>query len=103
MPFTIHGEAFEEAGATAAEEVGFTLAAGVDFLAAMQEGGVELDRAAAALEFSFAIGSNFFFQIAKLRAFRMVWARVDRGIWRSAFRGAGAHCSTHLAMEQDRL
>jgi methylmalonyl-CoA mutase len=75
-PFTIHGEAFEEAGATAVEEVGFTLAAGVDFLAAMQERGVKAERATAALEFSFAMGSKTFFQIAKLRAFRMVWARV---------------------------
>jgi methylmalonyl-CoA mutase len=76
VPFTIRGEAFEEAGATAVEEVGFTLAAGVDFVAAMQERGVEAERTAAALEFSFAIGSKIFFQIAKLRAFRMVWARV---------------------------
>jgi methylmalonyl-CoA mutase len=76
VPFTIHGEAFEEAGATATEEVGFTLAAGVDFLAEMQERGVDLDRAAGALEFSFTMGSNFFFQIAKLRAFRIVWARA---------------------------
>jgi methylmalonyl-CoA mutase len=76
VPFTIHGEAFEEAGATAVEEVGFVLAAGVDFLSAMQERGVEADGAAAALEFSFAIGSKTLFQIAKLRAFRMMWARV---------------------------
>lgn len=76
VPFTIHGEAFEEAGATAVEEVGFTLAAGVDFLAGMEERGVEAGRAAAALEFHFAIGSNYFFQIAKLRAFRMIWARA---------------------------
>jgi methylmalonyl-CoA mutase len=52
------------------------LAAGVDFLAAVQERGVKAERAAAALEFSFGMGSQFFFQIAKLRAFRMVWARV---------------------------
>jgi methylmalonyl-CoA mutase len=76
VPFTIHGEAFEEAGATAVEEIGFTLAAGVDFLTAMLERGVEANRAAAALEFRFAIGSNYFFQIAKLRAFRMIWARA---------------------------
>ena len=76
VPFTIHGEEFKEAGGTAVEEIGFTLAAGVDFLAAMQDRGVNADRAAAALEFSFAIGSKTFSQIAKLRAFRMVWARV---------------------------
>jgi methylmalonyl-CoA mutase len=76
VPFTIHGEAFEEAGATPVEEVGFTLAAGIDFLAAMEERGVKADRAAAAVVFGFAIGSNYFFQIAKLRAFRMIWARA---------------------------
>jgi methylmalonyl-CoA mutase len=73
-PFTIHGDTLEEAGATAAEEVGFTLAAGVDFLGAMQERRVDAGRAAAAFEFCFATGSNYFFQIAKLRALRMVWA-----------------------------
>jgi methylmalonyl-CoA mutase len=76
VPFAIHGESLEEAGATAIQEVGFTVAAGVDFLAAVEERGVKVDRAAAALEFGFAVGSNFFFQIAKLRAFRVVWARA---------------------------
>jgi methylmalonyl-CoA mutase len=76
VPFTIHGTAFREAGATAIEEIGFALAAGVDFLAALQEHGVDLDRAAATLEFSFAVDSNYFFEIAKLRAFRMIWARA---------------------------
>ncbi len=76
VPFTIHGESLEEAGATAVEEVGFTLAAGVDFMAAMEVRGIKADRAAAALDFGFAVGSNYFFQIAKLRAFRMVWAHA---------------------------
>ena len=76
VPFTMHGAKFEEAGATAVEEVGFTLAGAVDFLAEMQSRKVEVDRATASIGFSFAIGANYFFQIAKLRAFRMVWARV---------------------------
>ena len=76
VPFTIHAETFEESGATAIEEAGFALATGVDFLSAMRERGIEINRAAAATEFSFAIGANYFFQIAKLRAFRMLWARV---------------------------
>ncbi len=76
MPFTIDGAAFAEAGATAVEEAGFALAAGVDFLAALAERGVDVNRAAAALEFSFAVGSNYFFEIAKFRAFRMLWARA---------------------------
>lgn len=73
VPFTIDGSQFEESGANAVEEVGFTLAAGVDFLAEMQSHKVEVDLAAASIEFSFAIGASYFFQIAKLRAFRMLW------------------------------
>jgi methylmalonyl-CoA mutase len=75
-PFTIDGSWFEEAGANAVEEVGFALAAAVDFLAEMQSRDIEIDRAATAIEFSFAIGANYFFQMAKFRAFRRLWARA---------------------------
>ncbi|HEY1805660.1 MAG TPA: methylmalonyl-CoA mutase family protein [Terracidiphilus sp.] len=97
VPFTIHGDAFEEAGATVAEEVGLTLAAGVDFVSAMQERGVEAGSAAAALEFGFAIGSNYFFQIAKLRAFRMVWARAI-----DSFGGARSQARAQIAARSSR-
>jgi methylmalonyl-CoA mutase len=97
VPFTIHGDAFEEAGATTAEEVGFTLAAGVDFLGAMQERGVDAGRAADALEFHFAMGSNYFFQIAKLRAFRMVWARAVE-----SFGGARPEAQAYIAARTSR-
>lgn len=76
VPFTIHADRFEEAGATTVEEIGFTLAAGVDFLATMQEQGIDVNRTTASIEFRFAIGSNYFFQIAKLRAFRILWAKA---------------------------
>ena len=76
VPFTIHGDGFEESGATAVEEVGFTLAAAIDFLAEMQSRNVDINRAAASIAFSFAIGADYFFQIAKLRAFRLLWARA---------------------------
>ena len=75
-PFTIHGDGFEESGATAVEEVGFTLAAAIDFLAEMQSRKLDVNRAAGSITFSFAIGANYFFQIAKLRAFRLLWARA---------------------------
>jgi methylmalonyl-CoA mutase len=79
VPFTIDGASFEESGATSVEEVGFTLAAGVDYLAAMTARGIGVDQAAAAVGFHFAMGANFFFQIAKLRAFRSVWAQAVAG------------------------
>jgi methylmalonyl-CoA mutase len=75
-PFTISGSEFEESGATAVQEVGFTLAAGIDFLAEMKSRKADINSAAASITFSFAIGSNYFFQIAKLRAFRLLWARA---------------------------
>ena len=76
VPFTIHGEDFEEFGATAVEEIGFALAAGVDFLAEMDVRNVSIDRSVASLIFSFAIGANYLFEIAKFRAIRLVWARA---------------------------
>ena len=75
-PFTIRAAEFEESGGTAVQEVGFAIAAGIDFLAEMQSRKIDINRAAASLGFSFAIGSNYFFQIAKPRAFRMLWARA---------------------------
>ncbi len=77
VPFTIDGSSFEESGATVLQEIGFTLAAAIDFLAEMSSRNIDIDRAAAAIEFSFAIGANYFFQIAKLRAFRNLWAKVQ--------------------------
>ena len=72
VSFTFHGAEFEESGATAVQEVGFTLAAAIDFLAEMQSRKLDINRAAGSIAFSFTVGSNYFFQIAKLRAFRMV-------------------------------
>ncbi|MGA2570074.1 MAG: methylmalonyl-CoA mutase family protein [Terracidiphilus sp.] len=97
VPFTIHGEGFDDAGATAAQEIGFALAAGIDFLAAAEECGAEIGRAAAAIEFSLAVGANFFFQIAKLRAFRTLWARAVE-----SFGGAPDTCKAQIAARTTR-
>jgi methylmalonyl-CoA mutase len=73
-PFAIDAREFHEHAAGAVEEVGFVLAAAVDFMAEMQDRGLDADRVADAVSFSFAAGPEFFIQIAKMRAFRMVWA-----------------------------
>lgn len=75
-PFTIYADEFEEWGTTAIQETGLALAAGIDLLAMMQARGATADRAADSVAFCFAIGGNFFVEIAKLRAFRMLWARA---------------------------
>ena len=75
-PFVFHTEQYHESGATSAEEVGLTLAAAVDFIAEMQKCGIDANSIAGALTFSFAISPHIFVQIAKLRAFRLVWAQA---------------------------
>lgn len=75
-PFVFDARDFHEKGAGAIEEIGFLLSAAVDFLAEMQDRGVAIDRIASAIAFRFAMGPDFFVQIAKLRAFRMVWAQT---------------------------
>jgi methylmalonyl-CoA mutase len=75
-PFVIHAEDFQERAAGSIEEVGFAISAGADFLDQMVERGASVDLIAESVVFSFAMGPEFFVQIAKLRAFRMVWAKV---------------------------
>lgn len=83
-PFVIYADQFHEHAAGSLEEVGFALSAAVDCVAEMQARGLSVDRITASISFTFAMGSEFFLQIAKLRAFRMVWAKAVE-----SFGGAG--------------
>ena len=74
--FTVSGEDCGERGVGAIEQVAFVLSTAVEFLDAMLECGLGVASATDALGFSFAIGPHFFVEIAKLRAFRLAWARV---------------------------
>ncbi len=71
-PFAVQSNKLD--GATTVQEVGFSIAAGIDYLAEMQTRDVDVNLAASSLIFSVSIGSNYFFQIAKLRALRTLWA-----------------------------
>jgi methylmalonyl-CoA mutase len=75
-PFAIRTSNYDESGATTVQEIGFTLAAGIDYLAGMTERGIAVDRAAESVLFAVSIGSNYFFQIANLRALRLLWAQA---------------------------
>lgn len=72
----IPGYRFGDAGATIVQELAYSLAAGVEYLAAMTGRGISASRANQALAFTFSIGSNYFFEIARLRAARLLWARI---------------------------
>ena len=73
---SISGYHMQEAGATATEELAFTLADGLEYVRSALGRGLAIDDFAPRLSFFFAIGMNFFMEIAKLRAARLLWARI---------------------------
>jgi methylmalonyl-CoA mutase len=75
-PFLLNAEGFQEQGAGAIEEIGFTLSMAVDFVSDMQDRSLDINSVADAIGFRFAIGPEFYTQIAKLRAFRIVWSQA---------------------------
>ncbi|HJL99155.1 MAG TPA: methylmalonyl-CoA mutase [Acidimicrobiales bacterium] len=76
---SISGYHMQEAGATADLELAYTLADGLEYLRTGKQAGLEVDDFAPRLSFFWAVGMNFFMEIAKLRAARIIWADlVDR-------------------------
>ncbi|MEG0789699.1 MAG: methylmalonyl-CoA mutase family protein [Alistipes sp.] len=73
---TVSGQVFGNAGSTIVEELAFTLAAGHDYLVRLMETGLSIDEAARKIRFSVGITSNYFMEIAKIRAARMLWANI---------------------------
>jgi methylmalonyl-CoA mutase len=73
---SISGYHIQEAGATADLELAYTLADGVEYLKAGQAAGMDVDAFAPRLSFFWAIGMNFFMEVAKLRAGRLLWAKL---------------------------
>ena len=72
----VHTYPYHDAGASAVQELAFALATGVAYLRALSRRGVAIDMAARNLRFDFAVGSNFFMEVAKLRAARLLWSQV---------------------------
>ncbi len=73
---SISGYHMQEAGATADLELAYTLADGVEYVRAGVAASLEVDRFAPRLSFFFGIGMNFFMEVAKLRAARVLWAKL---------------------------
>jgi methylmalonyl-CoA mutase len=73
---SISGYHMQEAGATAVQELAFTLADGLEYARAALARGLDVDAFAGRLSFFFAIGMNFFMEVAKLRAARLLWTRI---------------------------
>ncbi|MEL0099432.1 MAG: methylmalonyl-CoA mutase, partial [Opitutae bacterium] len=87
---SISGYHMQEAGATADLELAYTLADGIEYVRAGKGAGLSVDAFAPRLSFFWAIGMNFFMEVAKMRAARLLWARL--------MREAGAHDPKSLAL-----
>jgi methylmalonyl-CoA mutase len=83
-PISISGYHMQEAGATCVQELGFTIADGIEYVRAALNSGLKVDQFAPRLSFFFAIGMNFFMEVAKLRAARLLWAELMQQLFEPA-------------------
>jgi methylmalonyl-CoA mutase len=93
---SISGYHMHEAGATAVQELAFTIADGKEYARRAMAAGLDIDAFAGRLSFFFGIGMNFFMEIAKLRAARTLWWRVMEGLGAKDERSKmlRTHCQT---------
>ena len=94
---SISGYHMQEAGATAVQELAFTLADGLEYVRVALSKGLKIDDFAPRLSFFFCIGMNFFMEVAKLRAARLLWAKLVREKFKPANPASLAlrtHCQT---------
>ena len=75
-PVSISGYHMQEAGATSVQELAYTIADGIEYVRAAIASGLDVDEFAPRLSFFFCLGMNFFMEIAKLRAARVLWATL---------------------------
>jgi methylmalonyl-CoA mutase len=74
----VEGYAFNDAGSTSVQELGFALSMGSEYMNILKDMGFSADEAASRIKFTFAIGPNYFIEIAKFRAARMLWANISK-------------------------
>ncbi|MCZ2823741.1 MULTISPECIES: methylmalonyl-CoA mutase [unclassified Modestobacter] len=93
---SISGYHIQEAGATADLELAYTLADGVEYLQAGKAAGLDVDVFAPRLSFFWGIGMNFFMEVAKLRAGRLLWAKLvkEAGATKDKSMSLRTHCQT---------
>lgn len=89
---SVNGYAIQQAGGTSWQEIAFALSVGHGYLDQLMQNGFSIDQASACIHFSLGVGSNYFFEIAKFRAMRRLWAKVV-----AAYQPAHA-CSHYCAM-----
>ncbi len=93
---SISGYHMQEAGATAVQELAYTLADGMEYVRAAMSRGLDVDKFAGRLSFFFAIGMNLFMEASKLRAARQLWAKImtEFGAKSERSKMLRTHCQT---------
>ncbi|MGC8866190.1 MAG: methylmalonyl-CoA mutase family protein [Bacteroidales bacterium] len=95
---SVDGAVFGNSGASIVQELAFALSAGVEYLTRLTDMGLSVSIIAPRMRFTFSVGSNYFFEIAKLRAARMLWAHIIKS-YGAASEDVGRmniHCVTSL-------
>ncbi len=82
---TVQGHPYHNGGASTTQELAFALATAVEYIRAMQSRGLSIEDIAPRIRFSLSVGTNFFMEIARLRAARLLWAKIVK-----AFGGSDA-------------
>jgi len=72
----VNGHVFANAGATIAQEMAFTLSAGSEYLTRLTDKGLFIGEVAPKMKFNLAVGSSYFMEMAKIRAYRLLWAQI---------------------------
>jgi methylmalonyl-CoA mutase len=93
---SISGYHMHEAGATAVQELAYTLADGMEYVRVAQKSGLQIDEFAGRLSFFWGIGMNLFMEVAKLRAARTLWHRImtNLGAQKDESKRLRTHCQT---------
>jgi methylmalonyl-CoA mutase len=89
----VNGHVFTNAGATIVQEMAFSLAVGAEYLDKLTEKGLTIDEIAPKMRFNLAVGQNYFMELAKMRAYRLLWANIVNAYGPST--GSGT-CKMHI-------
>ncbi len=91
----VHGKFFANSGSSIAQELAFSLAQGAEYLTQFTEAGLNADDAAKAIKFNMGISNNYFMEIAKLRAGRLLWSKIVKAY------GPECKCSAKMIVHSE--
>lgn len=97
----VNGKYFANAGASIVQELGLSLAIGAEYLTRMTENGLDAGSVAGRIRFNFGIGGNYFMELAKLRAARMLWANIVKAYNPQCDCGEGCDCTCKMSIHSE--